>query len=599
MRRRLGSARAATALLALGWRSAPGLMTVCALVATVGALASVGYTLGFRTVIDAAERHDQHEIVFGVALIAVLFSTAWAFGILGASRNSVLTDRINLELGGHIGRLVGSLPGLEHFERTDDLRRIDQLRAGRRSLAAGPVRLLSTGQVALRSGAVVVLLATVYPPILVVPAFALAPALANRRARRLQQASEDELAEDRRLVEDLFVLATAPGSARELRTYGIAGAVADRHALLGEEIRRRSLSAALRASAWEALGWIVFAAGFVGAIVALVLRAAHGHVSPGGVVMAVSLMRRAQTQVARGSDSAAGVSVSLQTAEHLRWLEDEVARADAIAAGNRAPAPNLHDGIRLEGVDFAYPGSDALVLEGVDLHLPAGATVALVGENGAGKSTIVKLLCGMYRPTAGALRVEGVDLGDIALTEWRGRTTATFQDYLRLQLRAGQAVGVGDLPHVDDADAVHGALHRAGGDDVVTALPDGLETQLGRAFGGRELSGGQWQRLALARGLMRPHPLLIVLDEPTASVDAPTERALFHRYARAARAGAEADGAITLLVSHRFANARTADVIVVLDQGRVVDVGAHAELIARGGLYAELYELQARAYRET
>jgi ATP-binding cassette subfamily B protein len=162
---------------------------------------------------------------------------------------------------------------------------------------------------------------------------------------------------------------------------------------------------------------------------------------------------------------------------------------------------------------------------------------------------------------------------------------------------ARHAVGVGDLPRRDEEDAVRDALGRAGRGDGLAGLPEGLDTELGRAFGGHEPSGGQWQRIALARGLMRTDPLLLVLDEPTANVDPPTERAVFERYARAARAGTGAGGAITLLVSHRFATARAADLIVLLEDGRVVETGTHEELVRAGGAYAELHELQARAYR--
>jgi ATP-binding cassette, subfamily B, bacterial len=193
--------------------------------------------------------------------------------------------------------------------------------------------------------------------------------------------------------------------------------------------------------------------------------------------------------------------------------------------------------------------------------------------------------------------LDGVPLGDIDLAAWRERTAATFQDFVRFELLAGQTVGLGDLPRIDQVPALNQALHRADATMVTEALPDGLTTRLGRSFtGGQELSGGQWQRLALARGMMRDAPLLLILDEPTASLDAITEAALFERYLTA-RKLASRSGAITLLVSHRFSTVRMADLIVVLDHGRIAASGDHASLIRAGGVYAELYELQARAYR--
>jgi ATP-binding cassette subfamily B protein len=234
------------------------------------------------------------------------------------------------------------------------------------------------------------------------------------------------------------------------------------------------------------------------------------------------------------------------------------------------------------------------------VRLPAGAVVALVGDNGAGKTTLVKLLCGFAVPDSGAILVDGADLAAFDPAGWRARCAATFQDFARLEFPVLEAVGVGDLSQVDDRAAVGAAVERAGATGVVADLPDGLDTQLGTRWeGGVELSGGQWQKLALARGLMRDHPLLLVLDEPTAALDAETEQALFQRYAVAMRAGGAAatDGRVSILVSHRFSTVRMADHIVVLDGARVVETGSHQDLLAAGGPYAELYQIQAAAYR--
>jgi ABC-type multidrug transport system fused ATPase/permease subunit len=265
---------------------------------------------------------------------------------------------------------------------------------------------------------------------------------------------------------------------------------------------------------------------------------------------------------------------------------------------NSFPVPaRLAGGITVEGVTFRYPGTDGDVLCDVSLRLPAGRIVALVGENGAGKTTLVKLLGRLYEPAAGRILADGVDLRRLDLDAWRGRISTAFQDFARFELLVREAVGVGDLSRIERPEAAGAALARAGAAEMAASLPRGLETQLGRAWpGGVELSGGQWQRLALGRALMRPGPLLVVFDEPTAALDAPTEHALFERFAAAARSGAHR-GTVTLLVSHRFSTVRMADLIVVLDGGRVREVGSHEALTAAGGLYAELYELQAARYR--
>ena len=231
-----------------------------------------------------------------------------------------------------------------------------------------------------------------------------------------------------------------------------------------------------------------------------------------------------------------------------------------------------------------------------------------MGENGAGKTTLVKLLSRFYELSSppgstqppGQILVDGVPLDRVPVEEWRSRCSAAFQDFARFELLVRETVGVGHLPHINDGASVQEALVRAAAEDVPPILPHGLETQLGKAWsGGAELSGGQWQKLALGRSLMRPHPLLVVFDEPTSELDPQTEHALFERIAAAARAGRGEGGAgtVTLLVSHRFSTVRMADRIVVVENGRIKGEGSHEALMALDGTYAELYNLQARAYR--
>src|SRR6185295_1657059 len=240
-------------------------------------------------------------------------------------------------------------------------------------------------------------------------------------------------------------------------------------------------------------------------------------------------------------------------ARRLAWLED-YASAMAATADLQPPA-RLTRSVRFDHVSFKYPGTNALVLNDVNLDLPAGAVVAVVGENGAGKSTLVKLLAKMYEPTAGHIYIDDVDLARIPADSWRARLAGAFQDFFRFEFLARHTVGVGDVPRMDDRPAVVTAVGRAGADDVIVRLSAGLETQLGPTWpGGVEVSFGQWQKLALARGFMREEPLMLALDEPTAALDAETEHALFERYAAAAK---PADG-ITILVSHRFSTVRMA-----------------------------------------
>ena len=589
--------RLAGVLVGTGFRAAPWTAVVCLVMSLLAAGAAVTYSIGFRVMIDGAIAGATGRIVLGAALTAALFSLSWLLALISGTEGSLLTDRASLELGVRIAHLAATLPTLEHFERPVLLARLEQLTQNRRTLAGAPRQLIGLAGQALRAIGIVVLLATVYLPVLIVPVLAVAPALSDRVAGRVQQRADDALADDRRLLDELFELVTSAAEARELRTYGITDALLARHAELAERVRRGAVRAALLSAACEGAGWLVFAAGVVGAIVVLVLRAAHGHVTPGQVVMAVTLLRRAQTQISRSTDTAGSFNNSLAAARQLVWLEDHRDELRVPGARLASPPARLRSGIVLDGLQFAYPGNADTVLGPVSLELPAGRTIALVGHNGAGKTTLIKLLGGMYQPTAGRILIDGTSLSDLDLVQWRGRLTAAFQDFVRFQLRLRESVGVGELSRVQDAGAVRDALARAGSARLENELPDGLESQVGNRYtAGHELSGGQWQRLALARGLMRRAPLLVVLDEPTASLDPPTEAALFARYADAARELAAGQGTITLLVSHRFSTVRAADLIIVLQRGEVREYGTHDELMAADGAYAELFELQARAY---
>jgi ATP-binding cassette subfamily B protein len=582
-------------MLGTAWGASPGLVLLCTLVSLAGGLASLAYPVGFRLVIDNALHHQLTGTVVGVAVVAITFSAAFVFTSTSGARYGQLTDRANLALAERIGRLVNAVPTLEHFETPGYLQEIDSLRNNRRALASSATQLLRLAQLAVQVVGIVVLLALIYPPVLLLPVLAAAPGLADRRAGKLQKQSDDNLAEARRLLGALFQLASTTAPARELRTFGGVDAVQSRYASLAAEVNRATLKAARRAAFWEAAGWLIYAAGFVAAIFVLVLRAAHGHISPGEVVEAVSLVRRAQRQVSGATDTAGSFSTAMRTAGRLLWLEDYAAGAQS--SSGLEPPGHLKDGIRLEAVGFTYPGQAAPALVGIDLHLPAGATVALVGENGAGKTTLVKLLTAMYRPSAGRITVDGIDLSHVDDAAWRAGSTATFQDFVQFQTRLGDGVGAGDLPRISDDVAVLQAMDRADARTVLDGLPDGLSTLVGSYIGERGLSGGQWQRLALARGLMRESPVLVVLDEPTSNLDARAEAALFERYQAAARRLGQQRGAITLLVTHRVATVRSADLIVVLDGGRVAEVGTHEQLLSADGLYAELFNIQAAAYK--
>ena len=596
-RTRRVAVRLARVFVAYGFLASSWWMTAALLLAVGTAVASVLYPIGIKVMVDAFLAHHRGGVILGAGLVSGLYALQWILSNNGATAGTTLADHVNLYLSTQIATLVNRVAGIEHLEQPEYLRELQLLDENRSLLANGPRQMIMVLSVAIRVAGVVILLGIIWWPLALLPAATVLPIATERLSARIRQLSDESVAEDQRLANELFDITATADPAKELRIYGLAPELTRRHHAAGEKVATATTRAALKGAGVAAVGWLVFAASFGFAVVVVAVRAAHGESSPGQVVLAVTLVQRAQFQVAQAANAVGQLLTMARTASRLFWIEDYAARSSADADGRSAPE-RLQDGIRFDHVSFSYPGATSDVLSDVCLHLPAGAAVAIVGVNGAGKSTLVKLLTRMYEPTGGRILVDGIPLGDIGLDSWRDRTAAAFQDFLRPELSAAQVVGIGDLARIDDHEAVGAALARAGATNVVAQMSDGLQAHLGRSFAdGEELSGGQWQKLALGRSMMRDGPLLLILDEPTASLDAPTENALFDRYIRAARQTGQGTGAITLLVSHRFSTVALADLIIVLEGGRAEEWGSHAELIVRGGRYAELYEMQAAAYR--
>ena len=356
----------------------------------------------------------------------------------------------------------------------------------------------------------------------------------------------------------------------------------------------------MRALLGTVLGWLAYALGYAGAVVFVSILAVDGQATVGDVVLVISLAGQIQFQLDGAVQLVGDFIRNLRSRRPLPLAARSRRSSRCTSAADRPHHRTiLADAIRLEGVSFRYPGTDVDVLQGVDLMIPAGSAVAIVGVNGAGKTTLAKLLAGFYEPTQGRITVDGVDLRDLDLDAWRGRMSACFQDFVHFEYLARESVGLGDLPRIDDErvrERSARASERRGTSSRCCRTAWGPCS--GRSYDdGVELSTGQWQKVALGRAMMREEPLLLLLDEPTASLDAYTEHALFERYAHASERAGRAIGAITVLISHRFSTVRMADLVVVLEEGRIVETGTHAELEREHGAYHELYELQSRAYR--
>jgi ATP-binding cassette subfamily B protein len=586
------------AVLASSWRASPGRLLVSAGLMLLGSISGPLIAVFLALTTDAALDGRQSVAVaaaVAVALAALLSLTMEHFAHIFFFE---LADLHHLRVERQIGELAQGTTGLEQHERRDYADRMELLREETGSIAEGVQTVLTAIVLLAQIALTAALLARLEPWLLVLPAFAIPPLIAGRWAESRTNRADEASAEATRLGWHLIDLAVSPAAAKEVRLFGLQGVLRQRQRDLRRQVESRVRRAELGGLVLRLVGQLIFAVGYVGAVVIVVRSAIGGQRSVGDVVLVVTLAVQTNAQAAGAVAVAQALQRNARAMGWVRWLRREsAAAAEPVVADQPAPAA-LRTGIDLTGVAFRYPGTDTDVLRDVTMRIPAGATVAIVGDNGAGKSTLVKLLCRFYRPTAGEITVDGVDLRRIDPQQWRQRIAAGFQDFVRLDATARESIGVGDLSRIDDPAAVAAAVHRADAQVVVDRLPDGLDTHLGKAYAdGEELSGGQWQRIALSRAMMREQPLLLLLDEPTAALDPLTEHALFERYAESARQVGRRTGGITVLVSHRFSTVRMADLILVVSDGRIAESGDHRTLMALDGIYAELFTLQAAAYR--
>jgi ATP-binding cassette subfamily B protein len=580
-------------LCKLGYRHEPRLMVAAFALSQLAALPDALLALWLMVLGKGILQHKS-KMVLGAAIgLGVSTAATWFLRTVSTRVQRRFRDSVTIALESHVAQLQASIATIAHQERPEYLNRLSMLRNQVFVLDHMYMSVFSTLGWILRLGVTMALLASIHPALLLLVVFAVPTVMTSTWRPDVERSAQERGAQTNRLARHLFTIATTAPPGKEVRVTGIGERLVKERRTAWERWYGPVAKARWGSAFWHALAWAVFGLAYVGAVVFV----SSGLRAPASQVLLV---------LAAGARLSAYIGATvgeigflrgfwMDGSRRLAWLEDYAA---SVAALCDLQVPHaLHRGVRLDHVSFAYPGTERVVLDDVSLTLPAGKVVAIVGENGAGKTTLVKLLAKMYEPSSGSIFVDDTPLARMPAGEWRACLAGAFQDFFRCEFRAGHTIGLGDIPRLDDEPAVVVAVGRAGAGDIVARLASGLDTQLGPTWPhGVELSFGQWQKLALARGFMRDDPLLLVLDEPTAALDAETEHALFERYAAAVR-GTGASGRITILVSHRFSTVRMADLIVVLDGARLVELGTHDELMARGGQYSELYSIQAAAYR--
>jgi len=496
------------------------------------------------------------------------------------------TNHVSLRLMEHANRLdLVSFEDPVFYDKLERARRQTTARLGMLGIIAG------MGQQFLTLLSLLAAVVSFSPWFLLLLVCAVIPAfLGETRFAMLAYSMLYRHTPERRELDYLRLLGASNQSAKEVKIFGLGQHLADRARALFERFYEENKALAIKRAVTGSLLNLLPTAGYYGAYVLILIRTMAGAMTVGSLTFVAGAFARSRSLIETLFSSLNNIA---EQALYIKDLFDFFeTQPSIVSVPNALPAPRpIRSGFEFRDVSFAYPGSERQVLRRVSFHFDAGERIALIGENGAGKTTLVKLLARLYEPTGGAILLDGVDLREYDVDSLRGEIGVIFQDYMRYDMLVRENIGFGRIEELGNQPRVESAARKSLADPMIAQFKLGYDQMLGRRFeNGVDLSAGQWQKVALGRAYMRDAQVLI-LDEPTASLDARAEYEVFLRFADLTR------GRMAVLISHRFSTVRMADRILVLADGGLVEQGTHQQLVALGGRYAELFELQAAGYR--
>jgi len=596
----LGVFRYSRRALGLVWTTSRPLTVVLAVLTVLAGILPAGIAylgaLIIDAVVEAARLYQESgETEFRGVLTLVAMEGGLVAALAGAQRGlSACQSLLRAQLGQRVNELILAKALQLELAQFEDAEFYDKLTRARREASSRPLSLvtrtfgLAQNAVSLVSYGVLLAQFSAWAVLVLVvaglPAF-LAEAKFSGDAFRLFRWRSAET----RMQMYLETVLAREDHAKEVQLFSLGSRLLDRYRAIFRKLYREDRDLTLRRDGWGFVLGLLGTLTLYGAYAWVAFTTILGRITLGQMTMYMMLFRQGQAAVSASLSAIGGMyEDNLYLSTLYEFLETPVTQQGGVA--ERGPAPD--DGIRFENVTFTYPGAGAPALAGVDLHIRPGESLALVGENGSGKTTLIKLLSGLYTPDAGRILLDGLDLRRWDPATLRRRIGVIFQDFARYQFTVGENIGAGDVLHFEDEQRWTLAAEQGMALPFVQSLPEGFHAQLGKWFkDGRELSGGQWQKIALARAFMRSGADILVLDEPTAAMDAAAEATIFEHFRSLTR------NRIAILISHRFSTVRMADQIIVIDGGRVIERGSHEELMALDGHYARLFLLQARGYR--